>query len=168
MHFNELTPAEAERLALLAEELGETTHAIGKILRHGYESKNPYHPTGQTNREALEKEVADVYVAVRMMFEAGDIRRMACAMHEDVKTELEIEMGRREPINNSFEQMQKAYREEMMNRAGPAMTMRPLVDKEMYYIEETISALRKIEDSDCTGDVWETIQAAIEDLEQCV
>ena len=87
MHFNELTPAEAERLALLAEELGETTHAIGKILRHGYESKNPYHPTGQTNREALEKEVADVYVAVRMMFEAGDIRRMACAMHEDVKTD---------------------------------------------------------------------------------
>jgi len=77
-------------------------------------------------------------------------------------------MGRREPINNSFEQMQKAYRKEMMDRAGPAMTMKPLVDKEIHYLEETISALKKIEDTDCTEEVWETIQAAIEDLEQCV
>lgn len=77
-------------------------------------------------------------------------------------------MGRREPTNNSFEQMQKAYREEMMNRTGPAMTMKPLVDKELHYIEETISALKKIEDTDCTEEAWETIQAAIEDLEQCV
>lgn len=86
-NFNELTNAETERLALLAEELGEATHAIGKILRHGYESKNPYHIQGPTNREALEREVADVYVAIRMMFDAGDIRRMACATHEDIKTE---------------------------------------------------------------------------------
>ena len=77
-------------------------------------------------------------------------------------------MGKREPSNDSFEQLQKAYREEMMDRAGPAMTMKPLVDKELSYIEETISALKKIEDADCTEDVWETIQAAIEDLEQCV
>jgi NTP pyrophosphatase (non-canonical NTP hydrolase) len=73
---------------LLAEELGETTQAIGKILRHGYESQNPmFGPKSPTNREALEKEVADVYVAVRMMFEAGDIRRMACAGHEERKTD---------------------------------------------------------------------------------
>ena len=77
-------------------------------------------------------------------------------------------MGRREPINNSFEQIQKAYREEMMERAGPAMTMRPLVDKDIHYLEETISALKKIENTDCTEEVWETIQAAVEDLEQCV
>ena len=86
-HFNGLSPAEAERLALLLEELGEAQQSIGKILRHGYESKNPYQMSGPTNREALEKEVADVYVAARMMFEAGDMRRMACAGHEERKTE---------------------------------------------------------------------------------
>ncbi|MFZ3117166.1 MAG: hypothetical protein WA159_02515 [Variovorax sp.] len=86
-HFNQLTPAEAERLALLSEELGEAQQAIGKILRHGYESKNPLLPTSRTNRESLEKEVADVYVAARMMFNAGDIRRGACATHEEIKTE---------------------------------------------------------------------------------
>ncbi len=32
-HFNELTPAEAERLAYLAEECGEAIQIIGKILR---------------------------------------------------------------------------------------------------------------------------------------
>lgn len=85
MHFNGLNPAEAERLALLAEERGETTQAIGKILRHGYESKNPLQI--YTNREQLEKEIADVYVAIRMMFEAGDIRRRACATFEDIKTD---------------------------------------------------------------------------------
>jgi hypothetical protein len=41
-HFNGLTPAEAERLALLAEECGEVIQAIGKVLRHGYESRHPY------------------------------------------------------------------------------------------------------------------------------
>lgn len=53
-HFNQLTPAEAERLALLAEECGEVIQAIGKILRHGYESRHP--DGGPTNREALERE----------------------------------------------------------------------------------------------------------------
>lgn len=43
-HFNGLTPAEAERLALLSEELGEAQQAIGKILRHGYDSSNPVDP----------------------------------------------------------------------------------------------------------------------------
>lgn len=86
-HFNQLSPAEAERLALLGEELGETQQAIGKILRHGYESKNPFNPNGRTNREDLEKEIADVYVAARMMFNAGDIRRTACATHEEIKAE---------------------------------------------------------------------------------
>ena len=33
--FNGLTPAEAERLALLMEECGEVVQIIGKVLRHG-------------------------------------------------------------------------------------------------------------------------------------
>ena len=74
-HFNGLTPAEAERLALLSEELGEAVLAIGKILRHGYESCDPRRPYGerQTNRRDLEDELGDVQAAVLMMTEAGDI-----------------------------------------------------------------------------------------------
>lgn len=34
--FNQLTNAQAERLHILLEELGEAQQAIGKILRHGY------------------------------------------------------------------------------------------------------------------------------------
>jgi len=71
-HFNGLSPAEAERLALLLEEAGEVVQAVGKILRHGYEST---HPNGSaTNRENLTREIADVQVAVSMMSRAGDIR----------------------------------------------------------------------------------------------
>lgn len=70
-HFNGLTPAEAERLALLAEELGEVQQAIGKILRHGYESRNPLQP-GPTNRESLEREMGDVHCAMTLMWTAGD------------------------------------------------------------------------------------------------
>lgn len=87
-HFNQLTEAETERLALAAEEMAEAIHAIGKILRHGYESTNPMTPQGPTNRDWLEQEIAHVYVATRMMFDAGDIRRIACAVHEGVKTEM--------------------------------------------------------------------------------
>ena len=85
-HFNGLTPAQAERLALLSEEMGEAQQVIGKILRHGFDSSNPIQP-GPTNRHALEREVGDVYVALRMMFEAGDIRRGAVATREDIKRE---------------------------------------------------------------------------------
>ncbi len=50
MAFNGLTDAQAERLALLLEELGEAQQAIGKILRHGYESMSPFDETKTTNR----------------------------------------------------------------------------------------------------------------------
>lgn len=71
--FNGLSSAEAERLALLLEECGEVQQAIGKILRHGYES---CHPTegGPTNRESLEKELGDVQYAVSLMASYADIR----------------------------------------------------------------------------------------------
>lgn len=70
-HFNELSPAEAERLALLAEEMGEAIQAIGKILRHGYESTHP--DGGPTNRELLEKELGDVQAAITLMCNVGDL-----------------------------------------------------------------------------------------------
>ena len=71
-HFNGLTPAEAERLAMLLEEMGEAQQIIGKILRHGYES---YHPDNQyvTNRQLLEKELGDVMAAADMMASAEDV-----------------------------------------------------------------------------------------------
>lgn len=78
--FNQLTPAEAERLALLAEELGEAIQAIGKILRHGYNSRHP--DGGPTNRELLQSELGDVYAAMDMLSDAGDLDPLAisCAM----------------------------------------------------------------------------------------
>jgi len=72
-HFNQLTPAQAELLALLLEELGEAQQAIGKILRHGYESENPFIEDGPTNRESLERELGDVSAAIRLLAKAGDI-----------------------------------------------------------------------------------------------
>jgi hypothetical protein len=71
-HFNQLSPAQAERLALLLEELGEAQQAIGKILRHGYESTHPNRPSGPTNRQALVREIGDVQLALELMLNAGD------------------------------------------------------------------------------------------------
>lgn len=73
-HFNKLTPAEAERLAMLAEECGEVVQVIGKILRHGYESYHPKDlfngypkPGAETNRDLLANEVCDLLAVVQMM-----------------------------------------------------------------------------------------------------
>jgi NTP pyrophosphatase (non-canonical NTP hydrolase) len=75
-HFNKLTPAELERLALLLEELGEAQQAIGKILRHGYDKFNPFsHPSSDpTNRQSLERELGDVEYALELLCAAGDLR----------------------------------------------------------------------------------------------
>lgn len=65
--FNELSPAELERLSLLMEEMGEAIQIIGKIQRHGYESKHPDNMDGPTNRQFLEKELGDVLAAMALM-----------------------------------------------------------------------------------------------------
>lgn len=74
-HFNKLSEAEAERLAVLAEECAEVAQAAMKILRHGYESVDPTIPpqNQETNRTALERELADVFHHVNHMSARGDI-----------------------------------------------------------------------------------------------
>lgn len=63
----DLTPAQLERLAFLAEECAETTQMAMKIVRHGYES------VGWNNRRQLTKEAADAVYAIQLMIEKGDI-----------------------------------------------------------------------------------------------
>ena len=76
-HFNDLTPAEDERLAYLMEECGEAIQIIGKIMRHGYESYNPHKPELGSNRSLLQNELGDVLRAIRMLADAGDLDRRA-------------------------------------------------------------------------------------------
>lgn len=73
--FNRLKPAQLERLALLLEELGEAQQAVGKVLRHGYESSRPGGVT--TNRNALERELGDVLAALELLEVSGDLRSSA-------------------------------------------------------------------------------------------
>lgn len=74
---NDLTDAELERLAILSEELGEAVKAIGKIVRHGYESYNPDVPDAASNRQDLEREMGDVLHALDRMVEKEDLSRPA-------------------------------------------------------------------------------------------
>jgi len=84
-HFNKLSPSEAERLAILLEEMGEAQQAIGKILRHGYESTHP--DGGETNREMLERELGDVHYAVVNLYVCNDINEVA--VHEAAREKSE-------------------------------------------------------------------------------
>lgn len=76
-HFNKLTPAEAERLAMLSEECGEVVKIIGKIFRHGYDSSNPLIPREHgvfipTNYKMLIDELNDIGAVVYGMIQAKD------------------------------------------------------------------------------------------------
>lgn len=73
LQFNGLSAAEAERLFLLSEELGEVQQAIGKVLRHGYQSFNPYDPTKTTNKRHLEHELGHVLTSMAILQAGGDI-----------------------------------------------------------------------------------------------
>ena len=83
-HFNKLTPAEAERLAMLAEECGEVIQVIGKILRHGYESSHPVTPN-TSNRDLLEKELGDVDAIMSLLSDADDIFWQNVELHSTNK-----------------------------------------------------------------------------------
>ena len=82
-HFNGLTPAQAERLAILSEECGEIIQVIGKIQRHGMESCHP--DGGPTNRMLLEKELGHAYAALLLMTRAEDILPEWVSRHKDTK-----------------------------------------------------------------------------------
>ena len=70
-HFNGLTAAEAERLAMLAEEAGEIVQIVGKILRHGYESCHP--DGGPNNGEELSRELTDFLSVMRAMVAEDEV-----------------------------------------------------------------------------------------------
>lgn len=84
--FNNLTSAQAERLFCLLEELGEAQQAIGKILRHGYESYHPKFPE-TANRDNLEKEIGDIGAVLEMLVENDDLSLDKIEEYENEKAE---------------------------------------------------------------------------------
>jgi len=72
MSYNQLTPEETERLAILMEEMAESSQVIGKILRHGYASFHPGNPS-KTNMVLLSEEIGHVRFIVGEMCQRGDI-----------------------------------------------------------------------------------------------
>ena len=71
-HFNALTEAEAERLAILCEECAEVQQIVCKILRHGYDSDNNG-KLPETNRQMLARELGDLLHAANRLFSADDV-----------------------------------------------------------------------------------------------
>lgn len=70
--FNKLSPAQAERLDLLAEECAEVIVAIMKIKRHGYDTYNPDKPLA-TNAYTLEEELGHIIASIELLTQANDI-----------------------------------------------------------------------------------------------
>lgn len=60
-----------ELLSILVEELGEATKAAGKALRFGIDATNPV--TNTPNIESLEREIADVLVAIELLSDVVDM-----------------------------------------------------------------------------------------------
>ncbi len=72
-HFNDLTPAEAERLAYLIEECAEVQQIACKVLRHGYNSLNPDRREDGPNRAQLSRELVDLAGAIARMIDSEDV-----------------------------------------------------------------------------------------------
>jgi hypothetical protein len=74
-NYNKLTPAETERLSMLAEEAAEIIQIVGKILRHGYDSYHPDDPEMTSNRRLLCGEIEDLHAVLYGMRVTEDIPR---------------------------------------------------------------------------------------------
>lgn len=83
MFSNNLSPAEVERLALAAEEMGEAIQVIGKILRHGWHSTHP--GSGLQNTTLLEMELGDVLYAIDLLQMCGDVTATGVASGKEAK-----------------------------------------------------------------------------------
>jgi len=69
---NNLTFAQANRLAMLINVLGWMIRAIADVLRHGYESRNT--ASIVTRRETLEQSCNSTIRAIAELIDAGDVR----------------------------------------------------------------------------------------------
>lgn len=72
-HFNQLTPKQVELLGGTSEECGEVVQVIGKIFRHGLDSRKPTDPLSETNRKNLTAELADIAAMTDLLIENGVI-----------------------------------------------------------------------------------------------
>jgi hypothetical protein len=97
--FNGLSPAEVERLALLAEEMGEAIQVVGKVLRHGYESHNPNDPERTTNRKLLMHELGDVRHSVDRMCDADDVSKQIIGVRARLKGQRVKQYLHHQPTN---------------------------------------------------------------------
>jgi hypothetical protein len=86
-NFNQLTPAETERLSILAEECAEVIQIVQKIQRHGYESYNPLKFMHKTNRILLEEELGHVKAALFLLEDANDIKGVNVLLSSEAKTD---------------------------------------------------------------------------------
>lgn len=82
---NKVTPPEIERLAILAEECGEVTQMVGKILRFGWYGTKTKAKDYGPNSARLEEEVGNLINIVNMMVDAGDISRNSIHRHTKSK-----------------------------------------------------------------------------------
>lgn len=96
MSFNQLSAEEAERLAILLEELGEAQQAIGKVLRHGYDVGSPFETVD--NRYNLERELGHVVHAYHRMCRADDFSYIAIKGHEQDKATSIAEYLHEQPL----------------------------------------------------------------------
>jgi len=86
-HFNGLSPAQIERLGLLSEEMGEALQVIGKILRYGFENKNPDDKDHVSNRIDLAIELGHVKSAMDVIHNTGDIDYSLVEIYRNEKHE---------------------------------------------------------------------------------
>ena len=112
--FNKLTPGEAERLAVLAEECAEIIKAVGKVQRHGYDNTDPRSESGETNRTRLARELGDVRFATAMLVSSGDID--AGTMDETV--EARVNERRSNYLHHQDEETFRRMRKDMAGRTG--------------------------------------------------
>lgn len=68
MSYNNLSPAEIERLALLIEDAGKVVAVAGKAIREGYRPPSMYN-----NREELEEKLGNLGYAIHLMVANGDL-----------------------------------------------------------------------------------------------
>lgn len=82
-----LTDAQIERIHCLQEEAAEIIQISSKILRHGFESSNPFDESETTNRRHLEKELGDLMYWVEQLSENSDINLMNVGISQEEKSD---------------------------------------------------------------------------------
>lgn len=141
-----MTNTELELLGLLQEECAEVIQIVSKVRRFGYDSQNPYDPSGKSNLTLLKDEVGDVLAILKLLLQEGNLKKEEIDERVDWKLQkLDLHWGYKLPPPSEDESKADRIFREILAAKAQGWRFIGNTDRK-YLLREMVDLLTQLEE----------------------